>query len=164
MKGVFGRMRKMLLLSNKNNFVFLNNSTIPGQSLHQQDWTEPLFHPALTKDHILKIDIKMLRGRSSWGTNPTEQIRECILSLKWMMKKMIKDETVSCRRTLSVKNLQQFSLLSSSPEARTCVLTPNSMSSISSSLKSSGISPGGKEQNHKSQTDKIQQILYYSFR
>lgn len=58
--------------------------------------------------------------------------------------KQNKGRTVSCCRTRSVKNLQQFSLLSSSPEARTSALSPTTMPSTSSSLKRSWISPGRK--------------------
>lgn len=54
--------------------------------------------------------------------------------------------------TRSQKNLQQFSLLSSSPRAWTSALTPDTMASISSSLKSSRISPRGKRH---SQFDKL---------
>lgn len=57
--------------------------------------------------------------------------------------KTVKGRTVSCCRTRSVKNLQQFSLLSSGPEARTSALSADTMPSASSSLKRSGISPGG---------------------
>lgn len=61
--------------------------------------------------------------------------------------------TLSCLRTRSMKNLQQFSLISINPDARTSGLTLPMMFSTSSSGNRSGISPWMSKTSNVNQTE-----------
>lgn len=80
---------------------------------------------------------------------PVKEERQTLLS-SWAVSQRL---TLSCLRTRSMKNFQQFSLISVNPDARTSDLTLPMMFSTSSSGNRSGISPWMSKTNDGNQSE-----------
>lgn len=69
--------------------------------------------------------------------------KRCLIEKKTINVTQITISTLSCRLILSIKKLQQLSLVSMSPNPLSSIRMEFTTMSMSSSLNRSGMSPGG---------------------